>query len=227
MDAVHKSSWDAMIGLGSYDLDRPDPWVVEEIARNTSPRGRVIDVGCGNGRHTVALCRAGLWTTGVDIAPSAIENTAAMARGAGLDCLMVRCDMQALPFADAVFDTVLAWRTCYLQKKAGIVRAVADAARVLRPGGFLLASFRSTTNTLFYVGRDKGRRIEENTYYLDDGNEFYGVIYHFFSRRELLSLFGGYEVVNCEKRELSHTRFTVGRPELSNNFWVLSAFKKG
>lgn len=216
-----------MIGLGSYDLDRPDPWVVEQIARNTPPCGRVIDVGCGRGRHTAALSQAGFCTIGVDNAPSAIECTAAMVRGAGHGCPIVRCDMQALPFADAVFDTVLAWRTCYLQNKAGIVRAVAEATRVLRPGGFLLASFRSTTNTLFYVGRQKGRRIEENTYYLDDGNEFYGVIYHFFSKRELLSLFGGYEVVSLEKRELSHTQFTVCRPELSNNFWILSVFKKG
>ncbi len=215
-----------MIGRGSYDLHSPDPWVVEEIVRHTPPRGRVIDVGCGHGRHTVALCRAGFWTVGVDIAPSAIESTGAMARGGGRGCLIARCDMQALPFADAVFDAVLAWRTCYLQRKAGIVRAVAEAARVLRPGGFLLASFRSTTNILFYVGRNRGRQIEENTYYLDDGNEFHGVIYHFFSRRELLSLFGGYEVVSLEKRELAHTRFTACWPELSNNFWILSAFKK-
>ena len=151
-DAGCKSSWDAMIGLGSYDLDRSDPWVVKEIVRHTPPRGRVIDVGCGHGRHTVALRRTGLWTTGVDIAPSAIESTAAKVRDAGHSGLIARCDMQALPFADAVFDTVLAWRTCYLQKKAGIVRAVAEAARVLKPGGFFLASFRSTTNTLFYVG---------------------------------------------------------------------------
>ena len=53
------------------------------------------------------------------------------------------------------------------------------------------------------------------------------MIYHFFSRRELLDLFGGYEVVSLEERELTHTRYTECRPELSNNFWILSAFKKG
>ncbi len=222
---MEKRSWDAMIGLGSYDLRRPDPWVIGEIRRRAPSGGRVLDLGCGHGRHSAALREAGFRTVGLDNAPSAVENSRRLARSGGPGCFIVRADMGDLPFSPNTFDAVLAWRTCYLQEEEGVRRSAAEAIRVLRPGGFLLASFRSTSNTLVRVGRERGRKLAENTYYLDDGVEFFGVIYRFYSRDGILELFPGCEALDLEERELDHTGFTARRPELKNNFWIFSAFK--
>jgi 2-polyprenyl-3-methyl-5-hydroxy-6-metoxy-1,4-benzoquinol methylase len=47
-----------------------------------APGSRVLDVGCGPGRHAVALARAGMSVTGVDVSARFLEIAAAEARSA-------------------------------------------------------------------------------------------------------------------------------------------------
>jgi ubiquinone/menaquinone biosynthesis C-methylase UbiE len=67
----------------------------------------------------------------VDISPRMVE----LARGRGIDAQVA--DVQELPFADAAFDTVVAAWMLYHVPDVG--RGLAEIARVLRPGGALIA----------------------------------------------------------------------------------------
>ncbi len=73
------------------------------------PQGaRVLDVGCGPGRHAIALAKAGLSVTGVDVS----ERLLAIARDAANDAglygrvALFECDARAMPF-DLEFDAVI------------------------------------------------------------------------------------------------------------------------
>jgi SAM-dependent methyltransferase len=106
----------------------------------------VLDVGCGRGLVLCAVAK--LLTTGravgVDVWRSAdmSGNSASAARENAVregvaDRVEIReADMRELPFADASFDVVLASLAIHnIDSRAGRAAAIAEIARVLRPGG--------------------------------------------------------------------------------------------
>ena len=71
------------------------------------PRGgRVLDVGCGPGRHSLELARRGYHVTGVDVSGRFLEMARAAAAAEGLSCSFFQMDARSMPFADE-FDVVL------------------------------------------------------------------------------------------------------------------------
>lgn len=88
----------------------------------------VADVACGDGATLSLLARAGVLAVGVDVEPRAV----AVARRHGP---AVVGDAHALPLATGAYDAVLV--ECAVSTFTDPARALADAARVLRPGGQL------------------------------------------------------------------------------------------
>lgn len=102
-------------------------WAFPRIA--ALARGRVLDVGCGDGRF---LPPDGI---GVDIDRERL--LAARSRWAKL----VQADAHALPFRDATFDTVFANRM--LNAAGRVDEVLAEITRVLRPEGTLVVLTRA------------------------------------------------------------------------------------
>jgi SAM-dependent methyltransferase len=106
-----------------------------------SPGAFVLDVGCGGGRHTFACLKAGAHVVALDAQRAEIEGVAGMVdalRGAGEVACGTRhggvvADATRLPFADASFDRVIASEV--LEHLRDDEAAIAELARVLRPGG--------------------------------------------------------------------------------------------
>jgi len=107
------------------------PDVLWQTLEEWSPR-RVLEVGGGPGELSERMQRElGAEVAFIDISPRMVE----LARERGVDARVG--DVQDLPFADGVFDTVVAaWMLYHVPD---IDRALAEIARVLRPGGALVA----------------------------------------------------------------------------------------
>ncbi|NIV39218.1 MAG: methyltransferase domain-containing protein [Anaerolineae bacterium] len=101
---------------------------------------RVLDLGCGVGRHTIALARMGFAVTAADISPSGLGTCVAGLSRAGLSAAVVRHEMEVLPFATSVFDGVIAYNVIYHTTAVGMRRILAAVHRVLSPGGWLYAT---------------------------------------------------------------------------------------
>jgi SAM-dependent methyltransferase len=131
-----------------------------EILTDLRLRGdeNALDLGCGRG--AVLLMTAQLLpqgkATGVDIWQTSDQSgndqaaTEANARAEGVaDRVELRtADMRALPFEDASFDLVVSSLAIHnIHATGGRVQAIAEAARVLKPGGRLrIADFRATSD---------------------------------------------------------------------------------
>ncbi len=85
----------------------------------------VADVACGDGAALRLLERRGLLGVGVDLAPRAVRRAGAAVVG----------DAQALPLRSGAYDAVLC--ECSVSTFADPAAALAEMARVLRPGGRL------------------------------------------------------------------------------------------
>jgi len=102
---------------------------------------RVLDLGCGFGRHAFEAYRRGAHVVAVDRSTEEVSSVTAMFRAmeaegeapAGLVARAVRGDLLALPFPDASFDVVMASEV--LEHIPDDHLAMAEIARVVRPGG--------------------------------------------------------------------------------------------
>jgi ubiquinone/menaquinone biosynthesis C-methylase UbiE len=97
--------------------------------------GRVLEIGIGTGRN-LPHYPAGMRVAGQDISPAMLARARARARALGRRAPLAVGDAQHLSFADAQFDTVVSTLTlCTIPDER---RALAEARRVLRPGGRLI-----------------------------------------------------------------------------------------
>jgi SAM-dependent methyltransferase len=94
---------------------------------------RALDLGCGDGRFTGEMARAGAHVVGVDVAQAALDRAAA--REPGLDFRLAPID-GPLPLEDNAFDLV--WASEVIEHVADTARWLSEARRVLVPDGRLL-----------------------------------------------------------------------------------------
>lgn len=124
--------------------DGPDsPALAVEAVLEVRPR-RVLEVGCGPGEAAERIGASGVEVEALDISERMVELT----RARGVNACVG--DVQELPFEDESFDAALAAWMLYHVPDVG--RGVAELARVLRPGGRLVA----VTN-----GREHLRELHE------------------------------------------------------------------
>lgn len=108
-----------------------NPWVEQQILRECGAGASVLDVGCGAGFLSNHLARAGFQVTGLDASQASIDVAARHDTTRRARYLLG--DALALPFPDASFDVVCAMD--FLEHVEDPAGAVAEMARVLRPGG--------------------------------------------------------------------------------------------
>ena len=97
------------------------------------PGGRALEVGCGEGRVCRDLRALGYDVVGLDAAPSLV----AAAADADPEGEYVAGAAESLPFTAASFDLVLAYNS--LMDVEDMPLSIAEAARMLRPGGHFCA----------------------------------------------------------------------------------------
>jgi 2-polyprenyl-3-methyl-5-hydroxy-6-metoxy-1,4-benzoquinol methylase len=102
------------------------------------PGSQVLDLGCGSGELARLLAASGYRVTGCDIAPAMVHRAAAADQERAVRWILLEPCWRALPCAAASFKVVVGASVFeYLLDPAAVL---AECARVLRPGGFLVCT---------------------------------------------------------------------------------------
>ena len=120
-----------------------------------SSTARVIDVGCGHGRHAIALAERGARAIGLDAAAALLDRAQDLAAGLHTQVRWIRGDMRRLPFRSACANAAVVMDAFgFFETEEENGEVLLEVARVLTPGGRLglkivnggpvLADFRET-----------------------------------------------------------------------------------
>ncbi len=204
-DAIYKAKGAFQKDPSTMVMNAIDHW--EEIGVK-----RILDLGCGTGRHTTVLVDRGFETYGCD---SSEEALAIAPDIIGKD-RFAHCDMTSLPYEDEFFDGILCNHVIQHGMFAEAQKAINEMFRILKKAGHLFLVVVSTEHPKYFTGRE----IEPNTK-IDtdavDGN----IPHHFFTKEELHSLCSPFNIL-----KLDHVK---GPSELDSQkesaAWILYAQK--
>ncbi len=160
---------------------------------------RVLDLGCGTGRHVVYLKQHGFDVIGFDNAPHGLQLTADWLADEKLTAPLVLADVHApLPFPDGAFDAIVCIKVIHHGLRERVLGAVGEIRRILRPGGMLLLSVPGRRKRLVH-----SEQIEPHTYVAHEGKEK-GIPHYIFTRKVLLNEFKGYEILDIKFVKRQH-----------------------
>jgi len=170
---------------------------------------RVLDLGCGTGRHLAYFAGMGFTVYGVDVSEKALEMAKDFLSSEGFSGVVLKkADMRSLPYEDNFFDAVVATWVINHALMKDIAVAVREIRRVLNSGGFVVLKNLSVNDYNFGVRPE----LEPGTFLGDEEGEE-DVPHHFFTEKELRSLFSGFKVVKL--KEVSHVSERSGKMRMS------------
>jgi SAM-dependent methyltransferase len=189
-------------GVHGWPVEDPSRFVVEFLKtfRRKNLKGRILDIGCGEGRHTLLFAEAGYAATGVDLQPLAIRRAkdfSKLKRVKG-GFQFVLGDVFSLPFRLNHFDVLIDYGCLHHVMKKDFSRYLKSTLPLLRPGGYFLLSCFS--DKFKHHPEERRRR---------DWMVHRGHYDRFFRRNDFKTLFGRfYDILRSrEERDRKHPHY--------------------
>ena len=131
--ASHADVWDQIRSLhvAESEVER----AIDE-ALSGRPLGQLVDIGTGTGRMIELLAPSAAHAIGIDRSSEMLRLARVKLEFAGISSSLRQGDMDALPLADGIADTIVIHQVLHYAHSPAA--AIAEAARVLAPGGTLL-----------------------------------------------------------------------------------------
>ena len=182
--------WNSIYAEKGVLQENPSPRV-ESAIRLFKEKGfeRVLDLGCGTGRHIKLLLEQGLDAYGCDSSENAVGRLAGLVEASRLRV----CDMAALPYRPDFFDGIICNHVIQHGLFADAKKVAGEILRVLRPDGILFLTTISTEHPKYGTGRE----IEPNTRIDTDAIDGH-IPHHFFTQDEMRELFQGFVILRLE-----------------------------
>lgn len=158
---------------------------------------RILDIGCGYGKHSIYLAENNFNVTSIDINAQAIEWLKRyIDRKSISNITLIQADMNSLPFQDNYFDTVICTSVLHHQDFKQIENSISEIYRVLRRNGYFSFDFLSVEDDSFGIGEE----IEENTFVGSREGED-NIPHHYTDVIELNELFNSFREIKIQKNE--------------------------
>ena len=122
--------------------------------------GKILDLGCGDGRHFPLFAQVGLTGYGTEISDEICAGLTEKLKGLGISFGNIqKGTTDNLPYPDQYFDYLLTWNSCYYMTAGGGLdfgRHISEMSRVLKKDGWIICSIPKKTSFIY-----KGSRVAE------------------------------------------------------------------
>lgn len=213
MNYINREQWTKLHQNKRYRPKYPSETVVQFVFRNFDRNGetKILDLGCGAGRHVFFMGREGIVPYGIDYSEAGIQFTKESMNEYGMSNYAENMrvgSLTQLPYKDNFFEGVICYGVLYYLNTEEIHKAVDEMKRVLKPGGKILLVVRTTEDYRF----DDRQLIdgESNTIIISEenanrcANSENGMLMHFFEEEELRHLFSDFITVNIDYIKETH-----------------------
>ncbi|MGY5872631.1 MAG: class I SAM-dependent methyltransferase [Candidatus Thorarchaeota archaeon] len=166
---------------------------------------RILDLGCGTGRHLAFLSRAGFEVSGFDSSKTALDLAMKWLKEEKLDGDVHLGRMEEpFPYQDDYFDAVISIQVIHHNLMQDILTTVAEIERVLKIGGYLFITVPILGPKPENPDDDwKLHQVEDGTFIPQSGPES-GIPHHYFTEEEIHEVFRKFKLLEMYMDDTNH-----------------------
>ena len=139
-----RKQWDKIFKKYGKFFTKPQE-DIPKIVKLFKERGvkRVLDLGCGSGRHMVYLAKHDFEVYGIDISPQGIKIAREWLKKEKLKANLKVGDVyKKLPYQNDFFDAIISTQALHHNKIENIRKLIKEIERILKPGGLIFVTVR-------------------------------------------------------------------------------------
>lgn len=195
--------WDNVFAEKGKYFTTPHP-DMERLANLFREKGvrRILDLGCGTGRHLLFLLKKGFEVYGLDGSPNGLEIAKNWLTeenlSSELTCQKVEHEF---PYKNDFFDAVISIQVIHHNLMKDIKFTVNEILRTLKTEGFIFLTV--PLSQAFYVKKSNMKKVELRTYIPLVGQEK-GLPHHFFTVAEIKKVFSAFNLSEIYIDETNH-----------------------
>ncbi|UCE07735.1 MAG: class I SAM-dependent methyltransferase [bacterium] len=197
MESIPNNSWDFEYETGRLgDEGLPEYGLLKFF--NQIPRGRVLDLGGGDGRNSLIFAQNGYKVKLVDCSKVAIQKCRKKANDLNIKIEIEQRNIEDYIISPNTYSLIIASFLLQAFKLSVAEKIINSMVQGVCKNGFLYVSVLSTEDSAFEQRKRELEQVEKNTFYLADRK----IYCHHFTKTELLDYFPDLELFY-----LSESRF--------------------
>ena len=195
-NATGNTVWDKIYESGGYD-EEPEPELMSLCGE--LPIGRALDVGAGEGRHSIWLAARGWDVEATDISSEGIGKLRKHAQEHGLSVTCRVGSASEQEFAHEVYDLVLSTGSALnFFKKAETKTIIEGLKKAVKPGGAIYVSLSIVGDPAYQRHRASASDVQDDSFLVDK----MGCWVNAFQPKELRSSFSDFLIVSYAERDV-------------------------
>ncbi len=163
-------------------LDWEETYIKKLMSYIAKPKPLILDVGCGDGRHSVIIDKNDGKAIGIDLSESMLTEAKLLCPKGDFR----KADMRQLSFEDNFFDGIWSSGSIYHVTKSDVKNVINEFGRTLKPEGVVAISFK--------LGQGEGLEVNPKSY---SGSPRYFAYYTKDEMKDLFSSLGFEELESC------------------------------
>ncbi|MFX1497161.1 MAG: class I SAM-dependent methyltransferase [Promethearchaeota archaeon] len=164
---------------------------------------KILDLGCGTGRHVIYFSKHGFDVYGLDASPKGLEIAHQWLSEEKLTAKLIQHSIEkSLPFENDFFDAIISTQVIHHNLMKDILFTVKEIERILRKGGFIFVTF-PILNGGTKIDKWELKEIEKGTFIPLSGPEK-GLYHHFFTIEEIYEIFKSFEILKVYIDKTKH-----------------------
>ncbi len=189
------SVWDSLAEQWNNFRPNPFPKKIYFLSR-TWEKGKILDIGCGNGRNLVSFAEKDFVCDGVDFSMEMVKNAKLKFEKLGLRSKFHISNMTNLPFKNNNFDYLICVASFHHLNKFDQEKALKEFKRILKPSGKMYITVWNKWQSRFLFGKKEvfipwkvKDKIYQRYYYLFNYLEFKNLLSKHFKIEDSEGIF--------------------------------------